>query len=108
MRPSSTGTSQFIPLESLLPGQAPELSLEFFRIDLMFKGLYAIYEDNRDVILVAFQGFGLLVDIDFTELELITASGRQDCRFGGLTKMAARPAVYDYGSALHREVNNKE
>ena len=73
----------------------------------MLKGLDAIYEDNRDVILVAFQGQGLLVDIDFTELELVRASCRQNCRFGFLAEMAGWSAVYDDDCPVHKTVKIK-
>src|SRR5215471_4984703 len=91
----------------LLRRQSSQLSLEFFRIDLMLKGLDAIYEDNRDVILVALKGQGLLVDIDFAELELVRASCRQNCRFGVLAEMTARSAVYDDDCPVHKKVKIK-
>ena len=99
--------SRYKQVNLLLRRQSSQFSLEFFRIDLMLEGLDAIYEDNRDVILVAFQGPGLLVDIDFTEIELVGASCRQNCRFGVLAEMTARPAVYDDDCPVHKKVKIK-
>jgi hypothetical protein len=70
----------------------------------VFEHLYAIYENDRYVILVALQSDGVLINIDFVELKVVGAPCGEDSSFGLLTQVAAWPAVDDDNSPVHKAV----
>ena|SRR5262244_3460867 len=76
-----------------LSGQAPELAPELFWIDFMLKDSDPVYEYHWNVILVLRQGARIAFNVDFTQLELVQASSREDRSFGFFTEVTARSAI---------------
>jgi hypothetical protein len=89
-------------------GQAPELSLEFLRVDPVFEYLDTVDKDDGYVILVALKSAGVLIDIDFSELEVVGAPSGEDCRLRFLAEMTAEPGVDNDNSPTHKAVKSRE
>ena len=76
--------------------------MELLWVDFVFKDFYSVNEYYGNVILVAFKSGSVLVDIDFAQLELAGAPGREDGCPGLLTEVTARPAVDNDDCPMHR------